>query len=231
MKPSETECVIRRALEGRMADGAAAAALARSLSTSISYDAGLQQLNAEELEAAVAESAPSTEHHVIIAAVRKRRRNAEKTPGPHPDPRDGRMVNIGFFLRCWEAYSRDGHLRSIRMLTVSFLADWLTSEKKYIEDDEIGWCARTALKDAEAHGDAPDSRKAREAYDEAVVLLVMKKFAEGMKTKPEKVSALIEGWRKEYGDYCMKRFGAGPEPVPTGFLRNRAVSAFTAASA
>lgn len=228
MKTSDTEAVIRRALEGRMADGAAASALARSIAASISYDAGLQQLDENDLETAVSAS-PTTEHHVIMAQIREKRREKANATEPRPAPADEKTVNIGFFLRCWDAYSRDGHLGSIRMLTVTFLADWLLNDRSYIQPDEVDWCARKALK--ETGKGNPGDMKTREAFHEAVVLLVMEKFSRSMKNNPEKTGALIEGWRKEYGEYCRKKFGGDPEPVPTGFMRGRSAKVLNAIGA
>ena len=225
MSISETENILFRALSERMSDGAAAGELARSLARSISYDAGLQQLPASDLEAAVAQSAPSTEHHVIMERIRSLRGDAARAAGEERRKEDDRLVNIGFFLQCHDAFCRDGHLRSVRILTVTFLADWLVDEGKYIEPDETAWCRRKAAKDTLAVGAQSGGREEKDAFSEAVVLLVMEKFRRAMENNPDRTSGLIDGWRKEYGDYCQQKYGHRPGPVPTGFLRNRAVSA------
>lgn len=223
------EHVILKAVEERGPGGAGATRLARELAKAISYDKGLQRLRDDDIRQAVV-SASGDEYHIILAAIREAgKREADGGETPSGPENSLETVNEGFFLQCWDAYAKDGDLRRVRMLTVSFLARHLVSAGKYIADDEIDWCARRAK--AEAERNREDESKAREAFDEAVVILVLQKFERSMRRNPEKTSALLEAWRKNYTEYSLRRYGKTPEYAKAGFQRNMAISPFRAAGA
>ena len=212
--------------------GASLQQLARSIAKSVSYDPGLNAMTDDELASAVMHSGGKMEHSAVMAKIREYRekaaaRSEELRNGPEPPSTE--TVNRGFFLRCWDAYRRDGDLSDLRYLTVSFLARWLLAEKKYIDDVEADWCARRAVEAAEPFDDlTAQAKEARQeaAFQEAVVLLVMNKFERALTKDRQKTQALLNGWRDEYTEYTVRQFGNEPDWSPTGANRQPAINLF-----
>lgn len=229
MDTNATENAVGKALAALGTDTIAANRLTLSVARSISYDKSLAEMKPSEIEAAVLSAGKTTEHHVILDAIREfRKRTREKADAiaPAPAPACNDAVNKGFFLQCWHAFLRDGHLGSVRMLTVRFLAKWLTDTGRWIEEDEKDWCARNAVNENEERDPSERESRTRDAYDEAVVLLVMHKFSRSLKKQPEKTRELLDSWEKEYTEYCLKTFGNAPDWSPSGFTRTPATKAF-----
>lgn len=212
--------------------GASLQQLARSVAKSVSYDAGLSAMSDDELAEAVMQGGAKMEHSAVMAKIREyrekaARRSEELRNAPPPPSTDA--ANRGFFLRCWDAYRRDGDLSDLRFLTVSFIAQWLLSQKKYVDDVEADWCKRRAIEATEQLDELTrEAKEARKdaAYFEAVVLLVMNKFERAMKKDPAKTQALIDGWRDEYTEYFVRQFGNEPDWSPTGANRQPAINLF-----
>ena len=231
MDTQATENAVGKALAALGTDTLAANRLALSVTRSITYDKNLAGMDPSEVEAAVLSAGKTTEHHVILDAIREfRKRTREKADSiaPAPAKASNDPANKGFFLQCWHAFLRDGNLGGVRVLTVRFLAKWLVDNMRWVEPDELDWCARYAIRENE---DAPASEKedrTKTCYDETLVLLVMNKFARSMEKNPEKTSQLIDGWEREYAEYTTKQFGHAPDWSPTGYTRTPSTSAFGA---
>lgn len=230
METNATEIAVGKALSAIGTDPKKKDNLARSLARSISYDAALADMGEEEIRRALEGGPASTQHHVLLETLRlyrqKTRQRTEKTvPGPGRTVPEN-TVNKGFFLQCWHAFLRDGHLGTVRMLTVRFLAKWLTDTGRWIEEDEKDWCARNAVNENEERDPSERESRTRDAYDEAVVLLVMHKFSRSLEKQPEKTRELLDSWEKEYTEYCLKTFGNAPDWSPSGFTRTPATRAF-----
>lgn len=231
MDTNATENAVGKALSALGVDPLAANRLTLSVARSISYDKDLAGMAPAEVEAAVLSAGSAAEHHVILDAVRGfRRRTREKADAivPAPTPPGNEPANKGFFLQCWHAFRRDGHLGGVRLLTVRFLARWLADNMRWVETDELDWCARYAVRENEDVPAAEKEDRTRACYEETLVLLVMNKFARSMDKNPEKTSRLIDGWEREYAEYTTKQFGHAPDWSPSGYARTPSTSAFGA---
>ena len=227
MEQNRAESIILGVLKRGNTDGILAENLSRALARSISYDASLRGIEESDLEAAILSAGGNTQHHVLLQKIREyQAKTRERTAVPAPAPVSNETVNRGFFLQCWHAFTRDGHLATVRTLTVSFLAKWLLKEKKYIADEEADWCARKAVEEAEEYPKEERETRSRDAYEEAVVLLVMHKFKRSMEKNREKTQHLIDEWEKDYAGYCVTHYGHEPDWSPTGFTRPVKTHAF-----
>lgn len=209
------ENTILSALSPRRTDanGAVLDALARSLAKTISYDPQLKDISDDALAEAVSSSEGALTYEQLIASVRslshRTRERAEELRQKQLEAAE-EGVDYGFLLQCWRAYGRDGHLCAVRMLTISFLARWLQDKHYLIEEDEKDWCAREAVNQTEDLPLDEREKRCRDAYEETLVLLVMKKIERAMKKDPEKTATLISSWEKHYRDYYLLRFGKEP---------------------
>lgn len=228
--PMDTENSIRKALGegyGTSTNGAIIDALTNSICRSMSYDASLKDADQTVILATIRSGGAALEHSAIMAAIRKaikdakefERRQAERQRISQTEE----TVQWGFLLQCIEAFRKYGDVLSVRQLTVSFLAEWLVKRKQYILDDEISWCAARAVEATEGEKGPDKDNRTSAAYHEAVVMLVMHKFARSLEKNPEKTRALIEGKRKEYEAYCEKRFGHKPDWTPSDSTRENPI--------
>lgn len=202
---------------------AVAQSLARNVADGISYDPSLKGLDAQEIGAAVEEAGGALEYTPIMAALRARRKRAAERlmkVRTEPSASDSDMVCKSFFLQCWDAYRREGDLSRIWMLTITFLSRWLLSKKEYVAQDEKDWCAMKAIERCEGVPEDERPQRVRDTFAEAVVLLVMKKFGRAMASNREKTEGLLDGWRREYTEFSLKRYGKEPDWEPYGPVRN-----------
>ena len=211
--------------------GAVIDSLARSLSESISYDRSLNGIDEETLSSALLNGGSSLEHSVLLSEIRETRerirQKREKDEKRKEEERNMEIISWGFFLQCWHAYMAEDDVCSVRLLTVRFLAKWLRATGRYVEQDELEWCARRAVKDAERLNGREKEERMNASYDEAVVLLVMDKFRRASAREPEKYRRLFDEKREAYRQYSLERFGYEPDWTPTGYRRPQVTSAFT----
>lgn len=228
--PMDTENSIRKALGegyGTSTNGAIIDALTNSICRSMSYDASLKDADQTVILATIRSGGAALEHSAIMAAIRKAIKDAKEFESRKAErqriSQTEETVQWGFLLQCIEAFRKYGDVLSVRQLTVSFLAEWLVKRKQYILDDEISWCAARAVEATEGEKGPDKDNRTSAAYHEAVVMLVMHKFARSLEKNPEKTNALIEGKRKEYEAYCEERFGHKPDWTPSDSTRENPI--------
>lgn len=234
METEYREDIIRFTLASRFELGTPIEKLTQSIARSISYDKELSRLSIYELQTGLQAAKGETQHHRIMAALRAYAENLKKEKEskrlkPEQIKEGNEVANLGFFLKCWDAYQRDGDLHDVRMLTVTFLSDWLSGKPEYLTKEEKDWCSKAAEKDAadtEGLTQMERDRKYCEAYAEATVLIVMNKFYRAMKKEPEKAGDIIRTWREKYTDYMVKTHGRMPDWSPAGLNRTPATKAF-----
>lgn len=198
-------------------DGARVEDLARSLSRTLSYDRDLRDEEPGAVADAVRDCVDTLDCAAALAAVRRRLRKAREAREAEEKRKSEALkhqaVNWGFFLRCWDAYRRDGDLCAVRILTVTFLARWLRETGEWVEPNELDWCAARAIRDAEDKGLSGKEKEsfAQNAFNEALVLTVMRKFERSLQANPGKTAAFLDARRGEYEEYSVKNFGYAPD--------------------
>ena len=229
-----TESIIHEGLASRYggaSNGAVIDALSRALSNTLEGGKELDGIPDSTLSRAVKEACTSLDYAQAIAMIRGYLRKyrdfkaAEAARSVAAAQED--TVNWGFFLLCWDAFRAQGDVCAVRPLTVSFLAKWLLKKKELIQDDEIDWCARRAVADAEALEGDEKERTMKASYEEAAVLLVMHKVGRSMQKDPDRTAAFIGEKRRQYTEYAVRQFGREPDWTVSGLRRKSATSAFT----
>ena len=223
MWQNDTENTILAALTARNHDSADASfgPLARSIAATVSYDPSLKDVTPDQIAAVIRNSDAQLTHEALVAEVRAWREHAQQKVAIQKKKDDQKeeedAINMGFLTQCLGVYERDGHLGAIRQLTLTFLSKWLQKKKELIQDDEIDWCARQAVRDAEPYEGEEKERRMRCAFEEAIVLLVINKIQRTKKKEPEKTATLISSWEKKYQEYFIRRFAREPDnSLPEG---------------
>lgn len=223
MRQNDTENAILAALTAKNHDtgDASFGPLARSLAATISYDPSLKDITPNEIAAVIQNTQARLTHEALVAELRAWREHARQglaeMKKAETDREEEDAINLGFLTQCISVYDRDGHLGAIRQLTLTFLSNWLRKKKEIIQDDEIDWCARQAVRDAEPYEGEEKIRRQRLAFEEAIVLLVISKIQRTKKKEPEKTATLISSWEKRYQEYFIRRFGREPDnTLPEG---------------
>lgn len=223
MQQNDTEKTILAALTAKNHNtgDASFGPLARSIAATVSYDPSLKDITPDEIAAVIRNTQARLTHEALVAEVRAWREHARQglaeMKKADTDREEEDAINMGFLTQCLGVYERDSHLGAIRQLTLTFLSNWLRKKKELIQDDEIDWCVRQAVRDAEPYETEEKERRQRLAFEEAVVLLVINKIQRTKKKEPEKTATLISSWEKRYQEYFVKRFGRKPDnTLPEG---------------
>ncbi len=200
---------------GTSTNGVQIETLSRAVNNSINFDPSLRDMDEQLLESPLRSAGGAMEHSAIMAAIRKAVRDAREFKRKEEERRlnneNRDTVCWGFLLQCWNAFRAHGDVLNVRKLTVSFLAEWLTEKGDYILQDEKDWCALKALEATDTYEGKDKESKTLDAYHEAVVLLVMHKFRRAASREPEKIQALMDTRKEQYGRYSTKRFGFAPD--------------------
>lgn len=203
--------------------------VSRALADTISRDGTLKMIPHKAVCEAILSGPASSDFATLIRRIRELARNyPDKTSNPVPSDEDRETANWGLFLKCFMAFVKHQDLLSVKDLTVCFTADWLTASMRYISPEEVEWCREEAAKNDNLGVMSPNYRN---AFSEAAVTLVCRKFLKSTWTNPEKTRALLSARKQDYERYCMRRYGSVPswdtEDRPSGQFRCRVLKDMT----
>lgn len=120
------------------------------------------------------------------------------------------QTNWKYLVQSWDAFKRDGDLRSIMQIKLNFLSSWIISNPKMVSKDEIEWC-RNKSKEMATRGLDGNVEKEKNFLSELLVLYVMKKMQKSEKQEPGKITEFIEKKREGYNAWFKRKYNALPD--------------------
>lgn len=206
---------------------------ANSVAHAVSYDRSLKDIDASTIRRAIQAAPSGADFTVLMKSIRdthaeviREKEERQKAEAKIHQEENAEVIGWGFLLRCWDAYQATGDLSRVRMLTVTFLSDWLQTQEKLLLDDEKQWCRDISEKDAsDALPENKDSIR-KNSYEEAVALVLMKKLDRSLKASTEGLQQLLDEKRRQYADYYRQTYGREPDWSLLDINRTPATSAF-----
>lgn len=207
--------------------------LANSVAHAVAYDRTLSGISDVTLRRAVRSAKVHFDFVSLMKSIREenaleetRKEEEAKAKITEYREKNADIVGWGYLLRCWDAYQSTGNLSRVRMLSVSFFADWLQSQDNLLLPDEKEWCNKIADKDADGltGNEAKSARKC--SYDEAVALVVLKKIQRSMGTTNGRLKALLDTKRAQYTEYYKTNYGREPDWTLLDINRAPATTAY-----
>ena len=210
-----------------------------SLAMSIERDPVLSFLTEQDIISALSGFTGEPDYVSVMARIKAlnpqekpKAKEIKKPEEPAPDPEEERRkeeareaTSAGMFVECWDSFLKHGHLLYVKIITVSFAAEWIRKQGKMLSEKESQWCCRRAGEDSENAPEPDRERAGKVSNDECIVLVVMHKFKRMMKTDPAKILNFIEAKRQLYTDYFVSKYGEPPVKRPLLSPRACATSA------
>lgn len=188
--------------------------LAESVSGTIVYAPDLKGITEDFIREAI-EDLENPTYTEAMGTIReyfkKGLTRADKTKLEAENREASAQANWKYLVESWDAFKKDGDLRSIMQIKITFLSRWIISNPSMITENEIEWCRNKSreLATRSLYGDR--EQKEKNYLCELLVLYVIKKMQKSEVQDPGKVSAFIEKKREAYNDWFLSKYGEMPE--------------------
>ncbi len=137
--------------------------------------------------------------------------HADKTRMEAENREASAQANWKYLVESWDAFNKDGDLRSIMQIKITFLSRWIISNPSMISEKEIEWCRGKSHELAVRSIGGDMEQKEKNYLSELLVLSVIKKMQQSEIQEPGKVSAFVEKKREAYNDWFLSKYGELPE--------------------